>query len=116
LSRSCDPVWMDSIRVSLGYTRMLADRMDLLSMLPLPDLASSTYCLANRGSEYLVYLPDGNEVVVNLEDAPGSFQAEWFNPNTGEFTQSGSIEGGGKVSLKSPYEGIGVMLYLRKED
>ena len=115
LERRCDPVWMDSIRVSLGYTRMLADRMDLLSVLPLPGLASSTYCLANRGSEYLVYLPDSNEVVVNLEDTPGSFTVEWFNPNTGKFTQSGTIEGGSKVSLKSPYEGVGAVLYLKKE-
>jgi len=117
LARRCDPVWMDSIRVSMGYTRMLAGRMDLLSMLPLPELASSTYCLANTGSEYLVYLSDSNVVEVNLENAPGSFRAEWFNPNTGEFTtQSGTIEGGGKVSLKSPYEGVGMVLYLKSED
>ncbi|KPK83209.1 MAG: hypothetical protein AMS27_13275 [Bacteroides sp. SM23_62_1] len=115
LANSCNPVWMDSVRVSLGYTRMLADRMDLLSMLPLPELASSMYCLANRGSEYLVYLPDSDEVEVNLEDTPGSFQAEWFNPNTGEFTESDIIEGGDKVSLTSPYEGAGAVLYLKRE-
>jgi hypothetical protein len=112
LANSCDQVWMDSIRISLGYTRMLADRIDLLSMLPLPELASSTYCLANVGSEYLVYLPEGNEVEVNLDDAPGSFHVEWFNPNTGEFTQSGKIEGGREVSLKSPFGAMGVVLYL----
>ena len=112
LSRSCDPVWMDSIRVSLGYTRLLADRMDLLSMLPMPDLASSTYCLANRGREYLIYLPDDNEVVVDLDDVTGSLRVEWFNPNTGEFTKSGMIEGGREVSLTSPSGAIGVVVYL----
>lgn len=116
LAQSCDPVWMDSIRISLGYTRMLADRMDLLSTVPLPDLASSTYCLANRGSEYLIYLPNGNEVMVNLVDAPGFFQAEWFNPNTGEFTESEKIEGGGEVALTSPFEAVGMVLYLMKAD
>jgi len=116
LARSCDTVWMDSMRKSLGYTRMIADRIDLISMLPLPDLASSAYCLANRGSEYLVYLPDSNEVVVNLKDVPGSLQVEWFNPNTGVFAKSGGIKGGGEISLKSPFGTVDAILYLKKPE
>jgi hypothetical protein len=114
LAQSCDPVWMDSIRVSLGYTRRLANRMDLLSMVPLPHLASSAYCLATMGSEYLVYLPDIDTVTVNLKDAPGTFHIEWFNPNTGEFTKSGIIEGGNEVTLQSPYGNTDVILHLSK--
>ena len=116
LARSCDTAWMDSMRKNSGYTRMIADRTDLLSMLPLPDLASSTFCLANRGSEYLVYLPDSSEVTVNLEDAPGSFLVEWFNTGTGKFNKSGRIEGGRKTVLKSPSGTMDIVLYLLKQD
>jgi hypothetical protein len=114
LAQSCDPVWMDSIRISLGYTRRLADQMDLLSMIPLPHLASSTYCLANTGSEYLVYLPDIDTVTINLKDAPGTFHAEWFNPNTGEFIKSEIIEGGNEIILQSPYGKTDAVLHLSK--
>jgi N-acyl-D-amino-acid deacylase len=116
LARSCFPDWLDTMRISLGHTRMVADHIDLLSMLPLPELASSSYCLSNRGSEYLVYLPDTSEVTVNLEGTRGSFHVEWFNTGTGEFTKAGRIKGGTKVTMKSP-EGIrnAVLYFVKKK-
>ena len=48
--------WED-VRWSMGYTRFFANRMHLAAMTPQSHLASSGYCLANLGQEYLVYLP-----------------------------------------------------------
>jgi len=44
--------------------------MNLSAMKPRPELASSHYCLANPGEEYLVFLPKGG--------SSGSFSIEWF--------------------------------------
>ena len=113
LSRNFDLAWAEPLRKSMGYTLMFAQRMDLIHMLPEPEVASSTYCLANKGTEYLVYLPEGQEVVVDLEDAPGSFHAEWFNPSTGEFIQSEIVKGSKKISMTSPFGTTDAVLYLK---
>jgi hypothetical protein len=116
LSQSCNPNWLDTMRLSLGYTRMVADGIDLLSMIPMPDLASTSYCLADKGSKYLVYLPGVSETTVNLENASGSFNVEWFNTRTGVFTKSESIKGGGVLNVKFPTgETGGVLLLVRKD-
>lgn len=112
LTKTYDPAWVEPLRKSIGYTLMFAKRMDLLRMIPEPDLSSSTYCLATKGIEYLVYLPEGTKVIIDLEGVPGYFQVEWFNPNNGEFKESETIKGGGKLSLKSPFGTTDVSLYL----
>ena len=43
---------------------------------------NGNYCLAEPGRTYAVYLPRGGKVTVRLE--PGSYDAAWWNPRTGE--------------------------------
>ncbi len=43
---------------------------------------NGNYCLADPGNLYAVYLPHFAKVTVRL--APGTYRAEWFNPNSGE--------------------------------
>ena len=59
LNRRDDPTW-EPVRRALGFTRQYADRMDLASMAPDNQLASTGYCLANPEREFLVYLPEGD--------------------------------------------------------
>lgn len=112
LRESYDSLWAEPLRKNLGYTRKFAGKMDLIRMLPKPDLASSTYCLANKGKEYLVYLPDSLEVEINLDEVQALFSVEWFNPETGEFRNADPIEGGSEVRLRSPFDAIGAVLHL----
>jgi hypothetical protein len=58
-------------RRAMGQTRRLAERINLAAMTPRDDLASTGYCLAHPGEEYLVYLPNGGEVTVDLSASPG---------------------------------------------
>jgi hypothetical protein len=51
-----DPGYVAS-RKAMGDTRRFAERMNLATMIPQPALASTHYCLANPGKEYLVYVP-----------------------------------------------------------
>jgi hypothetical protein len=65
--KGLNPIYMDYSLVSdssreparsaMGRTLTYAKRLNLASMFPHDHLASTGYCLANPGSEYLIYLP-----------------------------------------------------------
>jgi len=112
LGKPADPQW-EPLRSNLGYARRYAERVGLAAMTPRDDLASTKYCLANPGKEYLVYLPDGGAVTVDLAGATGEFGSEWFNPATGEPVTGTPVRGGMRQELRAPFGGAAV-LYLRK--
>lgn len=103
---------MEGARKAMRCTRRLAERVNLAGMTPRGDLASSAYCLANPGKEYLVYLPEGGEVTVDLSSAAGQFVVEWLDPGTGAATSGGTVPGGRKRSVQAPFRGHAV-LYLK---
>lgn len=106
-----DPTWV-SLRLNLGYALSYANRMNLMAMTPRGDLATSGYALANpvaSGAEYLVYLPSGGSVTVNLSATPGTLTVEWFNPSTGATTSGGTTTGGTNRSFTAPFGGDAVL-------
>ena len=102
----------EEIRKAMGVTRKVAERVDLATMLPLPDIASTRYCLAEPGRQYIVYAPSGGEVTVNLTNAKGKFKAGWVHPIEGTTKSVGIVEGGTLRTLKPPFEGDAVLLLL----
>lgn len=108
-----DPTWV-SLRRNLGYTRAFATRMNIAAMTPQNNLASSGYALAKSTSpnaEYLVYLPDGGTVTVDLTAVNSPLTVEWFNPELGVSTTAGTVDGGAVRSFTAPFAGDAV-LYL----
>ncbi|MBN2289164.1 MAG: hypothetical protein JXQ83_07510 [Candidatus Glassbacteria bacterium] len=108
-----NPEW-EAIRWSMGYTKAFAERMDLAGMTPRGELASSGYCLAKTGAErpeYLVYLPEGGEVSVDLTGSPVPLAVELFDPARGVTTDVWQVHGGTRSSLTAPFAGPAV-LYL----
>lgn len=99
-------------RSAMGHTCAYAERMDLAAMTPRNDLASTEYCLAHPGKEYLIYLPDGGEVTVDLSAATGKMSVEWFNPRTGEKRVGDTVDSAVKHPFQTPFDGDAV-LYLR---
>ena len=108
------PDW-DPTRRAMCDTRRYAEKMDLAEMTPHPELASSRYCLANPGDEYLVYLPEGGAVTLNLLGGQGEFAVEWFFPRINR-TMPGAhpLSGGDYVATVAPFTGDAV-LYLKKK-
>lgn len=113
LQGGADSKW-EPVRRAMGVTRRLADRVNLVAMTPRGELASSSYCLANPANEYLVYLPAGDEVKVDLSGAAGEFQVEWIHPVQGQRTLAGSTSGGAARTFKAPFSG-GAVLHLRSQ-
>jgi hypothetical protein len=109
-----DPYW-DTIRQAMGRTRAYAERIDLAAAAPHDALASTTFCLANPGHEYLVYLPGGGEVTVDLSASPDPFEVEWMHPVEGTITRGEPAAGGAKRVFTALFNGDAV-LYLQKRD
>jgi hypothetical protein len=112
------PVWerllpdIEEVRRNLGYTRTYANRMDLAATTPRLEISSTGYCLANPGSEYLVYQPGTGEFTVDL--TAGTYSYEWFNPVAGSKAGEGSFTAErGHKSFASPFQGDAV-LYLKR--
>jgi len=99
----------DPIRRAMGQTLALARKIHLEAMTPRPGLASSKHCLADPGGEYLVYLPRGGSVVVDLSAVGGKCRAEWFEPATGRTHPGGEKPGGARRRFKAPFEGPAVL-------
>jgi hypothetical protein len=128
------------VRKNLGYTLSHSPKMDLAFMTPKNELSSTTYCLADTGNAYLIFLPAAHQrnlcwfywlglnqwigvitklcgwnetAIVDLSASSEAFRVEWFSPRTGRATDGASINGGGKLSLAPPFVSEAV-LYIYK--
>ncbi|MBO3803742.1 MAG: hypothetical protein JTT11_07750 [Candidatus Brockarchaeota archaeon] len=101
-------------RAAMGHARQYSERVDLANMRPVNELSSTGYCLANPGSEYLVYQPESGTFAVKLE--AGSYRYEWFNPRTGSAAGEDILTvPGGSRSFIPPFGGDAV-LFLKVEN
>ncbi|MEM2960830.1 MAG: DUF6298 domain-containing protein [Candidatus Bathyarchaeia archaeon] len=103
----------EEIRRAMGNTIKLAARFNLANMLPLPDLASTRYCLANPGEAYIVYSPSNAEIKVDLQNVCGKFRVEWMHPVYSNSILGGVVEGGDWRIFKPPFENDVVLLLYR---
>lgn len=146
-TRGLNPIFMDpvdmpqweSVRRAMGMTLAFANRMNLSAVRPRGDLASTGYCLANPGQEYLIYAPLdvpwvesrrfirrfkrparnirrllNSNVTLDLSSYSAKFHVEWLDPCNGEITTGQAVNGGTKLSFTAPFRGDAV-LYVRKE-
>jgi Domain of unknown function (DUF5060)/Putative collagen-binding domain of a collagenase len=108
--RSRDQSW-DYCRVALDFFR--EHKIPFWEMTNRDDLAgnaehdNSRYCLAKPRELYLVYLPDGGTMELNLSDATGRYSVRWFNPRAGgplQQTNQRNVTAGQVVKLGPPPE------------
>ena len=104
----------EPVRAALGHTRRFAERISLAAVTPQPDLASTGYCLAQPGREYVVFQPKpGESFSVDLK--AGVYRFEWFDTAKGAAARDGRIEApDGKREFKAPFTGTAV-LYLKAQ-
>jgi Family of unknown function (DUF6298) len=98
----------EPIRAAMGHTRRLAQKINLAAMTPQNDLASTKYCLAHPGREYLVYQPAGGKEF-SVELKRGTYRFEWFRAVHGAADGDGRIEVEGTHTFKAPFEGEAVL-------
>jgi len=128
LCRGMNPIFMDpydgviletnakweAVRRALGSALALSERVDLAAMAPHNELASTGYCLADPGRQYVVYLPKGGEVTLDLATAQGALAVEWFEPDQGRVTPGDAVPDGATRKLTAPFAGDAVVRVWRR--
>jgi hypothetical protein len=112
LSKGTDPQWPEFVRKAQGHVLIWSQRVQLAELTPHGELASSKYCLAKPGAEYLVYAPAGNmNLTVTLP--PGKFSVVWFDTASGRETEAETVTHvGSHHAFTAPFDGDAV-LYLK---
>lgn len=105
----------DSARHAMGQTLKIANKLNLAAMTPHNELASTRYCLANPGREYLVYLPEGDEVTVDLSSTSRIMKVQWIHPVEGTIITGKKVAGGSKRMFKAPFGGDAVLHIVTKK-
>jgi hypothetical protein len=113
LGKPNDLRW-EPIRNALGQTRRLAERIDLQAMLPHPELASTGFCLAQPGTEYLAYQPQPR-ATFSLTLEPGSYRFEWIDPAEGKIVQQGELKAVAGTTEFEPPMNDAAVLYVRAQ-
>ncbi len=106
-----DPLF-EAERQAMGVVRKLSERVDLARLEPRPELASTGYCLANPGVEYVVFRPGEGHLPIDLELAAGSYHTTWILPITGDLRAGAPLKSqGGKHGFLPPTAGaVGLLL------
>lgn len=77
--------------------------VDFAATRPDGRLASTGVCLANPGTEYVVYAPQGKAFTVNLAAAKDTtFTVRWYGPRSGQFHDAGWVTGGNAAQPFTP--------------
>ncbi len=106
--RQPDPAWAPT-QNAMGAARRLSERLDLAKMQPLPELASSGFCLAEPGQAWVIFQTGAAPITVRT--GPGTWRAVWLDPIHGQEVSrvdtAASKEG---VTVKPPAAGNWVLL------
>jgi len=109
---SLTPGIADAVHGSITQTLAYSQMINLVMMTPSDLVCSTGYCLLKSGAEYLVYLPIGGSVTVDLSGAQQNFSTAWFDPPSGQTSAGTTVNGGGRVTLVSPFKGETVLHLL----
>lgn len=109
-----NPFW-DPIRKNLAMSLSLSRQLDLAKLTPRSDAASSGFCLANPGKEYVAYFPGSGRGHIDLSACPGMMSAQWHDPATClPHPDVFQIRGGdAKTGLAIPFAGGAVVRVWR---
>ena len=89
----------------LSRARWYLEGLPFCQMVPANELVLSGggYAFALPGEAYVVYLPSGGEVELDLSGTALTYVAEWFDPGSGQLSSEVTIQGGAAVALESPF-------------
>jgi hypothetical protein len=94
----------------LGFLYDFFVSLPFWRMQPFEAVAPETaVALAEPGQVYVIYLPDGGDVTVDLSDEESPLAVRWLNPRSGETLEGQRIDGGSKRTFRAPFDGDAVL-------
>ena len=94
----------DLIFEDLARARKYIDDLSFPEMRPKNEmlLSGEGYVFTQLGETYLVYLPNGGSISLDLSGSESVFAAEWFNPRSGAIQSIGYVSGGAPYAISAP--------------
>ena len=86
------------------------EKIPYYAMSPAQEIVDRGFCLAEPGRQYLVYLPNGGEVSIDVEG--GSYDVLWINAQDTPDSRPGDTTSDGK-NLTAPGDGDDWLAYLK---
>jgi hypothetical protein len=108
---------LEPARHAMGDTREFAERINLITMQPRPDLSSTGFALADPGSEYLILQPSETADPFTIAMTPGRYAVEWHSLTSRETAPGAAlmVPDDTKISISAPPEIAGPsVLHLRR--
>jgi len=84
-------------------------------MQPYDGIKGDAVAIAEIGKVYVIYMPKGGKIAVDLTQTKGDLIAKWFNPRHGEWIDIGIISGGMTQEFNAPDE-YDWVLYISLKD
>ena len=105
----------EKAQANLKSMRLVLDEMDVFACEPHNDLLgdreeNEAYCLANPGTEYAVYFPDGGKVTLNINPIDEPVTTRWLNVMKSTWVNVKSAQMDGTVVLECPTQDYWVVL------
>ena len=100
----------------LKYAMDLLSTLDFWKMSPHNEVVAGnkeTYCLAEPGKQYLIYLPEGGDVSLMLPE--GYYHSSWFNPYNALTLKTQRLTGGSTLKIKAPNNNDWVLIITRED-
>ncbi len=102
-------------QANIRSMRMLTDAMNVFVCTPHNDLladreTNEAYCLANPGTQYAVYFPDGGKVTLDIGSDKGSVTVRWLDIMKSKWVEPEQMEVEGKLILECPSKGYWAVL------
>jgi len=97
----------EKAQANIRSMRLITDKMSVFKCAPGNDLLSEresneAYCLANPGTEYAVYFPNGGEVTLDTRAMQKPATVRWLNIMRCQWSSPKRIEGKSKLNLRCP--------------
>lgn len=114
--RTTEDSWKDGLAAEriIRSVQTFAKRLKLERFIPMDGVADQGLCLADEGHEYVVYLPQGGNVTIDLTHVEGRLAVTWYNPRTSRDAANNEEAGGGERLFKSPGDGDWVLHIIKK--
>jgi hypothetical protein len=102
-------------QANIRSMRMITNKMDVFTCAPHNDLLSNresneSYCLANPGTEYALYFPNGGEVILDISTLNKKVAVQWLDIMKSRWLDPQSVENKGKITLQCPSKGCWAVL------
>lgn len=100
----------EGVRKAMGNALTLSKRIKLALLKPDREIASTGFCLANPGVQYLIYQPVAGQSFT-VDFSAGSYRYEWINPATGATEKKGNITASGvRHQFSAPWKRDALLL------